>query len=88
MTVRPGTGSHNRAAANPGVLYFGDVGYNTWEELSIAPQPAMNFGWPIYEGFDLSANYLGSNPADQDAPNPLYGSGGLHPAIFYVSGSP
>src|SRR2546426_4733653 len=33
MTLRPGTGSHLQSDGFPGVLYIGDVGYFTWEEL-------------------------------------------------------
>src|SRR6185436_6011072 len=36
MSLRPGTGSHSLAEANPGVLYIGDVGWNDWEMLTVA----------------------------------------------------
>jgi glucose/arabinose dehydrogenase len=29
--------------------YFGDVGWNAWEELNRG-QPGRNYGWPCYEG--------------------------------------
>ena len=43
--VQPGTGD----------LWIGDVGYDTWEEVDRASNPATaatapNFGWPCYEG--------------------------------------
>ena len=82
MAFRPGTGSHSRADANPGVLYIGDVGYFTWEKLSVATGPAMNFGWPLYEGYTLTSSYEDGNPGNQDAPNPLYGSGGCAERYF------
>jgi glucose/arabinose dehydrogenase len=35
-----------------GDLFIGDVGQDTWEEISIAPSGAkgLNFGWPAFEG--------------------------------------
>src|SRR5437899_157770 len=82
MSLRPGTGSTNAAVANPGVLYLGDVGYYTWEELSVVTGPAQNFGWPIFEGYDRTSSYLDFNPANQDAPNPLFGVGGCTQQYF------
>ncbi len=32
-----------------GTPFIGDVGWNTWEEISVAPAGA-NLGWPCYEG--------------------------------------
>jgi glucose/arabinose dehydrogenase len=82
MTLQPGTGSHFPADANPGVLVVGDVGYDTWEEVSVITGPGMNFGWPIFEGFDPPAAYTDYNPANLDAPNPLYGTGGCTRQYF------
>ncbi|MCY1044553.1 PQQ-dependent sugar dehydrogenase [Corallococcus sp. bb12-1] len=39
FSLRPGT-------ATP---YLGDVGWNTYEEINVAP-PGANLGWPCYEG--------------------------------------
>src|SRR5258706_12142519 len=44
FTLRPGTGSHSRGDANPGVLYIGDVGLRTFEDLNVAAGPGLNFG--------------------------------------------
>ena len=55
MTLRPCTGSHQRSDANPGVLYIGDVGLHTFEDLNVAMKPGLNFGWPLYEGFNVHA---------------------------------
>jgi glucose/arabinose dehydrogenase len=33
-----------------GDLFIADVGTIYWEEISWAPAPGMNFGWPHYEG--------------------------------------
>ena len=35
--------------AETGEIYFGDVGWNTWEEVNHGGAGA-NFGWPCYEG--------------------------------------
>ena len=77
MSLRPNTGSHFPEDGNPGVLYAGEVGWNTWESLKVITGPKQNFGWPIFEGLDVFAGdgYDG-NIANQDALNPLYpGSG-------------
>ena len=34
-----------------GVIYNGDVGWFTWEEINVG-EPGANFGWPYYEGGD------------------------------------
>jgi glucose/arabinose dehydrogenase len=49
FTFRPGTGE----------IWFGDVGWNTWEEVNRIPDVSTvrNYGWPCYEG---------------DAPMPAY----------------
>ncbi len=71
MSLRPGTGSHNPDDANPGTLYFGDVGWDTWEELNVCTAPAQNFGWPIYEGLQQHDGYAAQTLENPDAPNPL-----------------
>ncbi|CAN5851194.1 hypothetical protein BH10CHL1_BH10CHL1_25110 [soil metagenome] len=35
-----------------GELYVGEVGNNTWEEISVG-HAGTNFGWPCYEGLDV-----------------------------------
>lgn len=50
--IRPGTGSADTTAGNPGIAYVGDVGARTWEELDVVSTPGMNFGWPLREGDD------------------------------------
>jgi len=83
MTLRPGTGSHNRADANPGSLYVGDVGWRTWEELSVCTGPGQNFGWPAFEGLEATPYYNNSNLPNRDTPNPLYGINGCIQQFFY-----
>ena len=57
ITLRPGTGSTNPAAGNPGVIYIGDVGWGTREELDICTTAGQNFGWPKYEGMTYQPGY-------------------------------
>jgi len=74
MTLRPETGSHDPAAADPGTLYLGDVGWETWEELDVVQGPGQNMGWPLYEGFTASPDYPAADIENLDAPNPLNGT--------------
>ena len=79
MTSRPDTGSHYPPDGNPGVLYLGNVGWNTWEALDVVTGPRQNFGWPTYEGLSITpsdAGNYGVDIANQDAPNPRYPSPG------------
>ena len=76
MSLKPGTGSTSPAAGNPGVLYIGDVGYATWEEVSVVDRPGLNMGWPLYEGLTPHDVFITSPTANQDAPNPLYNVNG------------
>ncbi|MEY4385507.1 MAG: hypothetical protein RLY20_790 [Verrucomicrobiota bacterium] len=83
MSRRPNTGSHDPNDANPGVLYMGEVGWDTWESLKVITGPRQNMGWPVFEGLTTTPAFAfgGGSPADfdiynQDAPNPEYpGSG-------------
>lgn len=69
--VRPETGSHAPSDGDPGVLYIGDVGWDNWEELNIAGRPAVNFGWPLYEGMNPLNGYAQQDMENPDAPNNL-----------------
>ncbi len=84
MSLRPGTGSHERADANPGTLYIGDVGWDNWEELNVAKGPGKNFGWPLYEGLEALSDYQEATTQNHMAPNPLYnGSGCARPYFLF-----
>lgn len=74
MTMVPETGDHNSDAANPGTLLIGDVGWVTWEEVSVVARPGLNLGWPIFEGMDLNPDYASSTLANPDAIVPGCGS--------------
>ncbi|HTF17513.1 MAG TPA: putative Ig domain-containing protein, partial [Chryseolinea sp.] len=78
---KPGTGSHNPDEGNPGIFYFGEVGYNTWEELNVIDRPGINFGWPIFEGLTPSV-FAPINTPNTGAPNPLYLTGGCTQQYF------
>ena len=82
FTRRPGTGSHYRGDGNPGVLYLGNVGDISFEELEVVDGPAYNGGWPVYEGITPSSTFTGKNATNSDAPNPLFGIGGCTQAFF------
>ena len=83
MCLRPGTGSHFASAGDPGVLYIGDVGWGTWEELNVADKPGMNFGWPAFEGMTKHSGYWSSEVENLDAPNPLSGQAGCSQPYFF-----
>lgn len=71
MTLRPGTGSADPAAGNPGTLYITDVGYAEWEEINVADGPGYNFGWPLFEGNVPQPGYTGKYRKNQFIDNPL-----------------
>ena len=72
--LRPGTGSADPEAGDPGALYVGDVGVLTWEELNVAPVGGLNFGWPLYEAFQPHPPAVGAGTINFDAVNPLFGA--------------
>ena len=37
MSIQPNTGSTNPSDGDPGTLFIGDVGWNTWEEIEVIP---------------------------------------------------
>ncbi|WP_158267630.1 InlB B-repeat-containing protein [Adhaeribacter arboris] len=82
LVLKPGTGSTNPTDGNPGILYAGDVGHQTYEEVDIITRPGMNFGWPIYEGLTLHPSYPDIKIPNYHAPNPLYGINGCNQPYF------
>jgi glucose/arabinose dehydrogenase len=82
FSVRPLSGSHNPADGNPGVIYQGDVGWNTWEDMNVIRSGGLNLGWPLFEGLTAHSGYQGSNAQNKDAPNPLFGVGGCTIQFF------
>ena len=63
FTRRPGTGSTDPSAGDPGTFYVGDVGWGTYEEENVVRQPGMNFGWPCLEGVWPATTYPTTHPA-------------------------
>lgn len=74
FTVRPGSGSSDPASGDPGTIYLGDVGWRSWEEMSVVKTGGKNLGWPIYEGMNPMTDYAPLNIPNEDAPNPLFGT--------------
>ena len=83
MCLKPGTGNPDRTAGNPGVLYIGDVGAASWEEVNVVDRPRQNLGWPLFEGLTAYDAFSSSNVYNRDAPNPLYNTGGCTKQFFY-----
>ncbi|MCC7223752.1 MAG: PQQ-dependent sugar dehydrogenase [Chitinophagales bacterium] len=81
--IRPNTGSTNPANGNPGTICAADVGWTQWEDLHIITTPAQNCGWPLYEGLEAHSGYQGPNVQNQDAPNPLFGTGSCVRQYYY-----
>ena len=73
FTIRPGTGSHDPAEADPGVIVLGDVGWGSWEEVDVINGPGKNCGWPLFEGLTTHESFIFYSPQNLDAPNPLGG---------------
>ncbi|MEO7317905.1 MAG: PQQ-dependent sugar dehydrogenase [Chthoniobacteraceae bacterium] len=73
FTIRPETGSHDPAEADPGVIVLGDVGWGSWEEIDVINGPGKNCGWPLFEGLTRHESFIFYSPENRDAPNPLGG---------------
>ncbi|GAB3853112.1 hypothetical protein GCM10028822_21540 [Hymenobacter terrigena] len=83
MSLRPGTGSTDPSAGNPGTLYIGDVGSCCWEEVDVVDHAGVNLGWPVFEGLLPNDDFYTSTVYNRDAPNPLYNVGGCTKQFFY-----
>ncbi|MCX2741157.1 PQQ-dependent sugar dehydrogenase [Pontibacter anaerobius] len=81
FTIRPGTGS----ATSPGALYIGDVGWQDWEEINVATEGGLNYGWPLYEGLEAQQYYYNTGLPTPDLKNPLYGTGNCDRETFYFN---
>lgn len=80
--VKPNSGSHFPEDGNPGIIYLGDVGYDSWEELDVIDKGGLNLGWPLYEGFAESKEYVHKIIANPDASNPLFQIEGCEQEFF------
>ena len=70
-SIIPGTGSHLPEDGDPGTLLVGDVGSGTTEELTFVDRPALNLGWPFFEGLTNAWGYAAASPEHPMAENPL-----------------
>lgn len=70
--VRPGSGSANPSAGDPGSIYVGDVGWFQREEIAVITAGGQNSGWPVIEGLAGSI-YPAPGSANRDCPNPRFG---------------
>jgi glucose/arabinose dehydrogenase len=61
-----------------GDLYLGDVGQNSWEEVSVTPAGIgeLNFGWNTMEGNACFSPSVGCDPSGLTAPVVVYPTGG------------
>jgi glucose/arabinose dehydrogenase len=67
-----------------GDLYIADVGEGRWEEVDIAREGGLNFGWPHYEGPQAVNRNCADNNSDFVAPIYAFDRSGFTAAI--VSG--
>ena len=74
FNIKPGTGGHEPAEGEPGVLVIGDVGAGAWEELNVSTTGGENFGWPIYEGLGPRWKFFHQRIENKNAPNPAFGT--------------
>ncbi len=81
FTLRPLSGSHNPSEGNPGVVYLGDVGWATWEDLDVV-RGGENLGWPLFEGHEAHSTYTSADPDNLDEPNPRFGIAGCTVSHF------
>ncbi len=93
FTLRPGTGASSAGDGDPGTLYVGDVGWDTFEELNIVEVGGVNLGWPCYEGIeptayvDVTETFTGNENVLCDAPsNPENPSPPSPPAYWWSHG--
>ncbi len=79
FSVKPDSATPQNPA---GVLYVGDVGWYSAEEVNIVTRGGQNFGWPLFEGGGPAPEYPLIAPANLDAPNPLFGVNGCTKQYF------
>ncbi len=83
MALRPGSGGADERHVHPGVLFIGDVGWYTWEDLHVCGEAGENFGWPAFEGLEIMPDYYYADVENRDAPNPLFGQNGCAQPYLY-----
>jgi len=63
FAIKPGTGSTTQSAGDAGTLYYGDVGWETWEEFGAIRVPGSDMGWPCFEGEHPQLQYQAATPS-------------------------
>lgn len=83
IALKPESGSHYAADGNPGIIFVGDVGNGSWEELNIITKGGQNFGWPIAEGIETNWQFWTQEvPQNQKALNPIAQTEGCEVPFF------
>jgi len=75
FTRIPNTGSSDPLAGDPGNFYISDVGFYSWEEINLLNGPALDFGWPIFEGMGVFSPYSDLLTEHPEYLNPLFDGG-------------
>ena len=91
MAVRPGTGTVDPAAGDPGQIFVADVGWVEPEEINVLTTGGGNYGWPCFEGFVPQPDYQGASPSSCDCTTlgtPVNPSGATDPAVSIARFSP
>lgn len=71
LSVVPGSGSTDPSQGNPGTIIYDDVGAGGREEFGEISGPALNAGWPLFEGLNPSNEYWASSVTHPLLRNPL-----------------
>ncbi|MFM2146383.1 MAG: hypothetical protein RL732_1219 [Bacteroidota bacterium] len=82
FSIKPNSGSVDPAIGDVGELYVGDVGFNSFEEVTVVKAPGSNCGWPLYEGVIFDDDFGNVTVENKDEPNPLFGTGGCTQQYF------
>lgn len=83
ISLWPNSGAHFAEEGRPGVIFAGDVGNGSYEELNLITEGGQNFGWPVWEGVGWSTGFIMVPvPANPMAKNPLYGLGNCSKEYF------
>lgn len=91
IAVRPGTGSTDVAAGDPGEIYVADVGWSTSEELNRLTTGGGNYGWPCFEGPAPQPDYQAAAPAAAGCGTigtPSHPSPATPPAVHFARSDP
>lgn len=83
ISLWPNSGGHFAEEGRPGVIFAGDVGNGSYEELNLITKGGQNFGWPVWEGVGWNTGFIMVPvPVNPMAKNPLYGVGNCSKEYF------